>query len=384
MKGIFIRYLIIFLLFSFSACGSNSQEEEGSQTLSVNIELSNSHPAIGEIVELHVAAMAGILTGVECNWGDGTITQDINPTHEYSQDGIYTLTIKATGNNSNPVTKTKTVEVEGIGLAKSIKDFDRTKIWIMSHRGNTSNDRIPENSMAAIETCLANLESIDMIEIDPRLTKDGVMVLMHDETVNRTTNGTGKVSELTYNQIKQLKLKLVDGTVTEHSVPTLQDVMLKARGKIFLNLDFIDKVSPKDIYDLVRSNGMLDRVLFTVGTKKDVLVNMLGYNKNIHILGQHSDDGDDDFLSTAGGGKRISFAYVTLAKTLNTGYAPLLNSKGFIPATNMLNQGGYSYDAQMMKGDYAGVDMIIAKKALFIQTDNAPVLHAYLKSKGKR
>ncbi|WP_165043817.1 glycerophosphodiester phosphodiesterase family protein [Dysgonomonas sp. ZJ709] len=384
MKDILIRYLIVFLLFTFSSCGSDPQEGEDTQALSVNIELSNSYPATGEIVELNVIATAGILTSVECNWGDGIITQESKPAHQYSQNGTFTVTIKATGNNGNPVTQTKTVKVEGIGLTKSIKDFDHSKLWIMSHRGNTANDRIPENSMAAIETCLSNLESIDMIEVDPRLTKDGVMVLMHDETVNRTTNGTGKVSDLNYDQIKQLNLKLADGTVTEHTVPTLQDVMLKVRGKVFLNLDFIDKVSPKEIYELVRNNGMLDRVLFTVGTKKDVLVNMLGYNRTIHILGQHSDDGDDDFLSTAGGGNRINFAYVTPTKALNTGYIPLLYTKGFIPSTNMLNQGGYSYDAQMMKGDYAGVDLIIAKKALFIQTDNAPVLHAYLKSKGKR
>ena len=205
MEDILIKYSwnIVFLLFTFSACGSDSREGEDPQTLSVNVELSNSYPAIGEIVELNVIATAGTLTAVECNWGDGTITQESKPVHQYSQNGVFTVTIRATGNEGNLVLQTKTVEVEGIGLTKSITDFDRRKIWIMSHRGNTSNDGIPENSMAAIEACLANLESIDMIEVDPRLTKDGVMVLMHDETVNRTTNGTGKVSELNYDQIKQ-------------------------------------------------------------------------------------------------------------------------------------------------------------------------------------
>src|SRR5690606_2453185 len=93
----------------------------------------------------------------------------------------------------------------------------------------------PENCIATFENTLKHTHAI--LEVDPRLTKDSVIVLMHDATLDRTTNGTGKVSDYTWAELQQLKLKDTEGKVTEHRIPTLDEVIRWAKGKTILILD---------------------------------------------------------------------------------------------------------------------------------------------------
>lgn len=73
-------------------------------------------------------------------------------------------------------------------------------------------ERCTENSAKAVTLAIEN--QIDMIELDVRTSKDGEMVLMHDATIERTTNGTGKVSELNYKELLSYNL-YHDGVLTE-------------------------------------------------------------------------------------------------------------------------------------------------------------------------
>ena len=77
-------------------------------------------------------------------------------------------------------------------------------------------------------------------EIDPRLTKDGVIVLMHDETIDRTTTGKGKVSDYTYAELQQFNLVDRNGNVTAFKIPTLKECLEWSKGKTILNLDIKD------------------------------------------------------------------------------------------------------------------------------------------------
>ena len=76
-------------------------------------------------------------------------------------------------------------------------------IVISGHRGGML-DGYPENCIESFEKTLSYMESF--FEIDPRLTKDGIIVLMHDETIDRTTTGKGKVSDYTYAELQQFNL----------------------------------------------------------------------------------------------------------------------------------------------------------------------------------
>jgi len=105
---------------------------------------------------------------------------------------------------------------------------------ISGHRGGMVKG-YPENCIATFENTLRYTPAF--FEIDPRLTKDSVVVLMHDETLERTTNGRGKVSDYTYAELKKLRLKDVEGNVTTYKIPTLKEVMDWSAGKTVLNLD---------------------------------------------------------------------------------------------------------------------------------------------------
>jgi glycerophosphoryl diester phosphodiesterase len=106
---------------------------------------------------------------------------------------------------------------------------------VSGHRGGVE-DNLPENSIAAFENTLKYTPAF--FEIDPRLTKDSVIILMHDETLERTTNGKGRVSDYTWAELRQLNLKDVDGNITNHRIPTLSEAIDWARGKTILSLDW--------------------------------------------------------------------------------------------------------------------------------------------------
>ena len=110
--------------------------------------------------------------------------------------------------------------------------------WIAAHRGQWRDN--PENSIPGILDAIE--DGADMVEIDISSTKDGQLVLMHDKTVDRTTNGTGNVADMTFEEIKKLRLRQNQGNgpapVTEYQVPTFKEVLAAVKGKnVLLNLD---------------------------------------------------------------------------------------------------------------------------------------------------
>jgi glycerophosphoryl diester phosphodiesterase len=105
---------------------------------------------------------------------------------------------------------------------------------VSAHRGGARKG-FPENCIATFEDTLRQMPAL--FEIDPRLTKDGVVVLMHDETINRTTNGSGRVRDYTYEELKRFRLKDSEGNVTDDTIPTLRETIEWAKGKTVLVLD---------------------------------------------------------------------------------------------------------------------------------------------------
>jgi len=133
-------------------------------------------------------------------------------------------------------------------------------ILIAGHRGGMVKG-FPENSVATFENTLKHTPAF--FEIDPRLTKDSVIVLMHDATLERTTTGTGKVSDYTYAELLKFRLKDVEGNVTDYSIPTLSEVIEWARGKTILNLDHKD-VSLEMTAAIIRKHHADSFVMLTV------------------------------------------------------------------------------------------------------------------------
>jgi glycerophosphoryl diester phosphodiesterase len=105
---------------------------------------------------------------------------------------------------------------------------------VSAHRGG-SGAGYPENCIATFEHTLRH--GYAMMEVDPRTTKDGVIVLHHDATLDRTTTGSGPLAQRTLAELKQLRLKDSAGKATEFQIPTLAEALVWSRGKTVLVLD---------------------------------------------------------------------------------------------------------------------------------------------------
>lgn len=139
--------------------------------------------------------------------------------------------------------------------AKLFSD-DRNYVFVAMHRGDWRN--FPENSKGAILSAIRL--GADIVELDVHMTKDGRFVLNHDDTLDRTTTGKGKVKDMTLAEIKKLKMRDRDGKPTSYSVLTLEEALELARGKIIVNIDkFADH--PREILDAVAAAGALQEVL---------------------------------------------------------------------------------------------------------------------------
>jgi glycerophosphoryl diester phosphodiesterase len=125
-----------------------------------------------------------------------------------------------------------------LGSAKDLKEllsYSKERVPLVSaHRGGARNG-FPENCIATFENTLRYTHAL--LEVDPRYTRDGAIVLMHDATLERTTTGRGNVADYTLAQLKELRLKDPEGNVTDYRIPTLDEALEWAKGKTVLVLD---------------------------------------------------------------------------------------------------------------------------------------------------
>jgi glycerophosphoryl diester phosphodiesterase len=120
---------------------------------------------------------------------------------------------------------------------------------ISAHRGGPA-PRFPENCIPTFQRTLG--QGYALIEFDVQLSKDDSLVVMHDDRLDRTTNGTGPVKDHTYGQLRKLRLEDNEGTLTPYGIPTLSEVLWWAKGKTILTLDPKRGVPPERIVAAIR------------------------------------------------------------------------------------------------------------------------------------
>lgn len=132
---------------------------------------------------------------------------------------------------------------------------------VVGHRGAAGH--APENTLASL--ALGHALGADAVEIDVHLSADGIPVVIHDATVDRTTNGRGAVAELTLEGIKALDASAKQSDYTGIKVPALEEVLRWARGKTRLVVELKSPAEAELVsktLDLVREYGLLDQVFF--------------------------------------------------------------------------------------------------------------------------
>ncbi|WP_052507909.1 glycerophosphodiester phosphodiesterase family protein [Sphingomonas hengshuiensis] len=127
----------------------------------------------------------------------------------------------------------------------------RGPVLIASHRGGHL--KAPENSLAAVDEAVA--AGADVVEVDVQVSADGVPFLLHDRTLERTTNGTGRAAEKSYAELRALRLKGGDTPP-----PTLLELLRHSCGRVLVDLDMkTDQFAP--VVALVQGLGMVDQVM---------------------------------------------------------------------------------------------------------------------------
>lgn len=128
---------------------------------------------------------------------------------------------------------------------------------VIAHRGEHS--RAPENSLRSIRNAIES--ALDYVELDVRRTKDGHHVLMHDRTVDRTTDGHGRVDELDFATLRSFRLRDTTApAATSEPVPSFEEALEVCRGRISIYLDFKDG-DPAQILRSIHHADMTRRVL---------------------------------------------------------------------------------------------------------------------------
>ena len=141
-------------------------------------------------------------------------------------------------------------------IREKLMSRDSTSGIVVAHRGDWRN--FPENSLEAIDNAIKM--GVDIVELDVKKTKDGELILMHDRTLDRTTTGKGLVSENTLSDIRKLNLRNGCNIRTIHKVPTLEEALLHAKGKIMINLDQADLYFDQ-IYELMKKTGTTKQII---------------------------------------------------------------------------------------------------------------------------
>jgi glycerophosphoryl diester phosphodiesterase len=136
---------------------------------------------------------------------------------------------------------------------------------IFAHRG--SSKYAPENTLAAFE--LAIQQGADAIELDAKLSADDYVVVIHDQTVDRTTSSTGKVKEITLNELHKLDAgSHFDAAYQGERIPSLDDVFETVGKRIFINIELTNYSSltdslPEKVANLVKKHKLESWVMFS-------------------------------------------------------------------------------------------------------------------------
>ncbi len=136
---------------------------------------------------------------------------------------------------------------------------------VIGHRGDKAN--APENTLGAFK--LASLKGADAVEFDVKLTADGQVIVLHDQTVDRTTDGIGNVAKLPFSVLRELNAnKQFPDKFPGEKIPSLDEVFETVGDRLYMNVELTNYATPSDdlvprVVEIVKKHRMEKKVLFS-------------------------------------------------------------------------------------------------------------------------
>lgn len=282
------------------------------------------------------------------------------------------------------VSSLSTAENRAKRIMKELLDPKSNKVLVASHRSDWRNH--PENSIPAMKSAIDM--GVDIIEIDLQMTKDSVLVICHDRTLDRTTSGKGKVSEWTYDSISQLTLKSGHGCRTQIKMPTFREALAVCKDKVVVNIDkgyeYFDKV-----LEITDEMGVTDQMIIKGNKPLEKVMNKINgrmvYFPIVDYTKKNAQKLADSYLSS--GYVPAAFEVVwpeytpevqnTLKKIHDTG------AKLWVNALWDTHNGGLCDDAAMYGNPAEIYGKLLETGASLVQSDRPQLLLNYLRSIGR-
>lgn len=130
---------------------------------------------------------------------------------------------------------------------------------VSAHRGGRFFHGLPENSLSLFQYVSSSVSVF--IECDVQMSKDSVLFLLHDDSLNRTTTGMGLASNKNWQELQEYMLVDDYDSITSEKIPSLESVLRWAKGNAILALDIKDSVPIERLIELIRESEMENGVL---------------------------------------------------------------------------------------------------------------------------
>lgn len=297
---------------------------------------------------------------------------------------------RSASNVAKAIEKTEPAN-KALKVVEALHDPNSRYVVVVSHRGDWRN--YPENSIPAIESVIRM--GVDMMELDLKMTKDSVLVLCHDWTLDRTTTGHGLVSDYTYQELLQFDLKRGHGiSIPGLKIPTLKQALEVCKDRITVNVDqgyqYYDQV-----LEIAEELGVADQLLIKSGNLwTDVQAKLAEHPHNLMYMPVVTLDGSEwskrlfeSYISE----ETPQLAYELCFNELNDEARETINrvlasgSKVWVNTIWASLCGGYDDDRAFDSDNPASVyDTILNLGTSIIQTDRPEFLIRYLETKGRR
>ncbi|MBQ7634970.1 MAG: glycerophosphodiester phosphodiesterase family protein [Bacteroidaceae bacterium] len=266
------------------------------------------------------------------------------------------------------------------------------RVFVAAHRADWKYS--PENSLRGLQNAI--FFGVDIIETDVRQTADGHFIMMHDATVDRMTNGSGTISEMTLAQIRGLRLKTNWGQSTTMGVPTLEEFIAEARGRACLYLDKAGIDLPgreagstvRALLNVLRQHDALQETIFVLdwpyekarrvfGTALDSVIYCPVIDDRIPALADYV----EEYLREL---RPVAFQF-RMATTESETYRLLLRvlasgSRAFVAATWPNHTAGHDDETSVFSRPSEGWGWLINKGFSVIETNFPRDLLQYLQS----